>query len=430
MPSPLPAIRRHTDYWKVIFQCCLSPNFYFSKAIQKILWLSMVLMLALTCHANNDKSNLHIPSEALVSKETSKALDRNKPTPTSPPESEFRVEHLDAWQEIVRSSPYWVSKGTYSNLATIRRWVLFGTSYCENAKRHILFDRRAKFLGYLDDANSPLETQNLLNVQRQKIAAENRTKTWLPGNLNATGYPFAISCNQPHADLQTALDRYSGKNDSAKLWGTWDGMRIGEENNKVSLHKAINLVYQDRLQRKHISLPEDVLATLAGTILIESGGRARAHSAADARGILQLSLAALRDCNLAEKFHFHRMAQIDCALQLLEQNHRNLAPTVATTFGNLNKAKFDKLYSLLLIQAYHGGVGRVNSLMTDSHYNKASLYFAKHHERYSAEDIALGMVFHNLGRNKLGFNSLYYVTDVGIATELICKEYSQLPGCI
>ena len=41
------------------------------------------------------------------------------------------------WQQIVRHSPYWVSRGVYDNLITIRRWVLAGESYCEVKQRHI-----------------------------------------------------------------------------------------------------------------------------------------------------------------------------------------------------------------------------------------------------------------------------------------------------
>lgn len=343
-----------------------------------------------------------------------------KPVQNSPAES---------WQAVVRASPYWVSQGAFQNLVTLRRWVLTGTAYCEQKNRHVLFDTRATFLGYINDSDSIEATQERLNHERARLAREGRVKQWVPGAVGRIGYPFALSCNQPDARLDLSLARYKGTDSSARLWGTWDGMRIGHKDEQVSLHEAIIQVYRDRVAQNRISLPEDVLSTLAGKTLIESGGRKLAHSSADARGIMQLSVSALNDCELDERFHFHRMAQVDCALRLLEQNHRNLEPVFKATFGHLPSDKYNDLYALLLIQAYHGGVGRVASLMNGPTTQNAAKYFARHHERFSAGDIALGLVFHNLGRNQLGFASLYYVTDVGIATQVACAALDDLPGC-
>lgn len=336
---------------------------------------------------------------------------------------------VEDWQKVVRTSPYWESQGAYENLVTLRRWVLTGEGYCARNERHILFDRRATFLGYIDDSANIQATQERLNRERQALAEAGKVDYWVAGKPGQTGYPFALSCNQPHAELQAALARYSGKDASARLWGTWDGMHLGSPEQRISLHQAILQVYRDRKQQGRIDLPEAVLSTLAGKILIESGGRKAAHSAADARGVLQLSVAALNDCELESKFHFHRLAQIDCALRLLEQNHRNLEPVFQERFGHLPGAKAEQLYAMLLIQAYHGGVGRISALMEDPKTDSAARYFAQHHERFSAGDIALGMVFHNLGRNQLGFASLYYVTDVGIAIEAACAALDDLPGC-
>lgn len=336
---------------------------------------------------------------------------------------------VEDWQKVVRTSPYWESQGAYDNLVTLRRWVLAGESFCAHHERHIFFDRRATFLGYIDDGTDIQATQQRLNRERQALAEAGRVDHWVAGESGQAGYPFALSCNQPHADLQAALARYSGKDASARLWGTWDGMRIGSPEQTVSLHQAILQVYSDRKKQGRVELPKEVLSTLAGKILIESGGRKAAHSAADARGVLQLSVSALNDCELEPQFHFHRMAQIDCALKLLEQNHRNLEPVFQERFGHLPEAKAGRLYAMLLIQAYHGGVGRISALMKGPETDSAARYFAQHHQRFSAGDIALGMVFHNLGRNQLGFASLYYVTDVGIAIDTACAALEDLPGC-
>lgn len=336
---------------------------------------------------------------------------------------------LPGWQDVVRQSPYWVSRGVFDNLVTIRSWVLSGQSFCGNKDRHILFDRRATFLGFISNAEDGEATQELLNSRRAQLAAEGRVEAWVPGASGRIGYPFALSCDQPEADLSVSLARYTGQDESARLWGTWDGMRIGEPDKTVSLHEAIEQVYRYRKAQGRINMPEEVLSTLAGKVLIESGGRKGAHSAADARGIMQLSLSALRDCDLPERFHFHRMAQIDCALRLLDQNHRNFEPAFHAKFGHLPEEKAKLLYSMLLIQAYHGGVVRISRLFTDAELSGAARYFARHHEGFTAGDIALGLIFHNMGRNSLGFASLYYAVDVGIAQRRACQVVKGLAGC-
>lgn len=336
---------------------------------------------------------------------------------------------LDDWRKIVRGTPYWASKGSYANLSSIRRWVLTGSSFCEQGDRHILFDRQARFLGYFSNPPNASASQALLNAYRAEFAQNGRIDAWVAGGENRIGYPFALSCNQPLANLHTALARYTGSESAARLWGTWDGMRIGSRSATVSLQEALRLVYQDRAERRRITLPVDILATLTGKILIESGGRARAHSAADAKGIMQLSPQALNDCGLAKRFHFHRMAQIDCAFKLLEQNHRLLEQPFNEVFAHLPSAKRETLYASLLIQAYHGGIGRITALLNDPQLAKPARYFAQHSQNYSAGDIALGMIFHNLGRKQLGFASLYYAVDVGIAKAYACERLSDLAGC-
>jgi hypothetical protein len=337
---------------------------------------------------------------------------------------------LPDWQAVIRQSPYWMSQGVHANLTTIRRWVLAGESFCEDEDRHIFFDRRASFVGYISNVSDPAANQALIDDHRQHLAAAGRTEVWVRGGLGRIGYPFVLGCRQPYARLAEAMDRYTGADAGARLWGTWDGMRIGSPERTVSLHEAIAHVYAHRSSTGRITLPEHVLSTLAGKTIIESGGGVRdAHSPAGARGIMQLSPAALRDCGLEPRFHLHRIAQIDCALALLEQNHRNLAPVFETLFGHLPEDKGETLYGMLLLQAYHGGVGRVRALLTEDPFSGAARYFAEHHQRFTAGDIALGIVFHNLGRMQLGFASLYYVTDVGIATRAACARLADLPGC-
>ncbi|MGD8830633.1 MAG: transglycosylase SLT domain-containing protein [Pseudomonadales bacterium] len=338
---------------------------------------------------------------------------------------------LPGWQDVVAATPYWESKGAYANLTTIRRWVLTGSGYCEEPGRHILFDRRMRFLGYLTDPGDRAANQDRINAERRRLARAGRVGAWVAGAEGRSGYPFVLSCDQPDAYLPVLVGRYFGNDPDARLWGTWDGLRIGTEAAPVSLDQAIREVYRQRRAEQRIDLPESVLSTLAGKVIIESGGVKEAASAAGAVGIMQLSPAGLSDCRLEAKFQLHRLAQIDCALYLLDQNHRNLGPVFDRRFGNLPAQKAENLYRMLLVQSYHTGIGRVISLLDDPSLNGPARYFAAHADRFSAGDIALGMVFHNLGRDELGFAALYYVADVAVAAAAVCERERKgdLPGC-
>ncbi len=336
---------------------------------------------------------------------------------------------LAGWRDVIEQTPLWESQGVYANLTTIRRWVLTGQSFCEQADRHILYDHRMRFLGYLTDAGTRDENQRALNTQRQRLAGEQKVIGWVSGDERHAGYPFALSCDHPDAFLPRLVARYTGEEASARLWGTWDGLRVGSETDPVSLHTAIRAVFDQRQAEGRIDLPERTLAVLAGKVIIESGGVREARSTAGAVGIMQLTAVAMDDCRLDERFRLHRLAQIDCALYLLQQNHRNLAPVFAEVFGALPEPKADKLYQMLLVQAYHTGVGRVTALLADESLNEPARYFANHADRFTAGDMALGMIFHNLGREALGFATLYYVADVSIATAEACTKVDDLPGC-
>lgn len=342
---------------------------------------------------------------------------------------EREPEPLASWREVVATTPYWESQGVHANLTTIRRWVLTRRAYCEQTDRHILFDRRMRFLGYLSDPGEREANQSLINEQRLRLARAQKVDVWVPGEQGQIGYPFVLSCQQPDAYLPELVDRYVGAERSARLWGTWDGMRIGTEEQPVSLHEAIRQVYQLRREAGRTALPEHVLSVLAGKVIIESGGVREALSPAGAKGIMQLSMAALEDCRLEEPFQLHRLAQIDCALYLLEQNQRNLEPVFAEYFSHLPIRKAQALFRMLLVQTYHSGVGRISALLSDESLNGPARYFAANAERFSAGDIALGMVYHNLGREQLGFASLYYVVDVSIASEAACERVQKLAGC-
>lgn len=333
-----------------------------------------------------------------------------------------QATQFDNWLEVVRQSPYWVSQGSYDNILTIRQWVLGGRAYCEQSARHILYDRRGRFLGYIDNESDNAATQQKLNATRAHYAQIGRSDIWVAGSTDTLGYPFALSCDQPHVDLNAAIRRYLGKEREDRLWGSWDDLVIGSPNELHSLHTALHSIYSIRQTQQRISLPTEMPRYLAAKLLIESGARTHAHSLANARGIMQLSPAVLNDCGIEEHNHWHRMAQFDCALRLLSQNARDLRSSFDQRFGHLPEAKHDRLFTLLLIQAYHGGAGRVKALLNDPELAKPAAYFAQNHARFSAGDIAFGMIFHNLGRNRLGLASLYYIVDVELAALTLCAR--------
>lgn len=333
------------------------------------------------------------------------------------------VAPVDDWQAIIRSAPYWSSQGVYNNILDIRRWVLEESGYCADQQRHLLFDHRGRFIGYTSNGVTSAETQQRLNQQREKLAREGRASGWTPGDPSTTGYPFALACEQPHARLDEARSRYLGEDPAARLWGRWDDLDFASPENPGSLHEALLYVYNTRSRQQRQSLPDELPRYLAGMLMIESGGRTRAHSTANAKGIMQLTPQVLSDCGVAPRNHWHRLAQLDCAMKLMSQNARVLEPAINEFFGGLPTAKRERLFTLLLIQAYHGGATRVRRLLDDDDLNGPARYFAEHHERFSAGDIAFGMVFHNLGRDRLGLASLYYVADVELATQAISESF-------
>lgn len=98
------------------------------------------------------------------------------------------------WTAIVRGSPYWVSQGVYQNILTIRRWVLKETGYCSSPERHILFDMRGQFLGWISNGADRETTQKRLNDTRRSLHEKGLTEEWVAGDKGTKGYPFALAC--------------------------------------------------------------------------------------------------------------------------------------------------------------------------------------------------------------------------------------------
>src|SRR5690625_3950525 len=78
----------------------------------------------------------------------------------------------ESWRSVVRASPYWMSQGAFQNLVTLRRWVLTGAAYCEQKHRHVVFNTRASFLGYIVVGDIIEATTQLMKYARACLAQE------------------------------------------------------------------------------------------------------------------------------------------------------------------------------------------------------------------------------------------------------------------
>ncbi len=328
------------------------------------------------------------------------------------------------WLQVVRHTPYIYSHNWFRNLSDIRRWVLTESGYCAKQDRHLLFDIRAQFLTFQDDRLLREATQRQLNRTRQLLAEKGKVHTWVAGAKHKLGYPFALACDQPHVDLDSALARLLGWHQDFWVWGKWNGVSVGSEAQPRPLIEMVKAVFDKQSRLQHLPHAEKLWPLFVGQIVIESGAVKYSRSSAQALGMMQLMPAVLEECGIAGPFQQHRMAQLECATKLYGQNHRRLAPVFAARFGHLPEAKQEQLYLLLLVQAYHGGVGRIISLLeqrqTDA--TAAADYFAAQHQRFSAADIALGLIYHNMGRRQLGMASLYYLVDVQLAAAQVQKH--------
>ncbi len=333
-----------------------------------------------------------------------------------------QIAYASDWLNIIRSQPYNVSKNFHINLSNVRQWVLLSTGFCEKAERHILFNNRGQFLGYLDNEIDNITTQQKLDNTRQDLFNNERVDRWLSGSNDQVGYPFALNCNQPHAEIQTAIDRLIGIEESDRLWGTWDGISAGTEKLPIPLNELVELVYKTKSSIINQPIVAEEFKYFLAQIIIESGAKKYSLSKDFAIGLLQLKTDVLEDCQIPKKFYLHRMAQVDCAVRLFQQNRRNLRPLFDEIFGHLPEEKKTTLFSLLLVQSYHSGIGRISRILKEPEFNQATQHFAENQQNYSAEDIATGLIYHNLGRSDFGFASLYYVIDIAITTGELCKR--------
>ncbi len=177
----------------------------------------------------------------------------------APPDSGESSE----WTRVVRTSPYWVSQGVFENILTIRRWVLKESGYCSSADRHVLYDMRGRFLAWISDGDDREATQRLLNATRQSLYENNKVEDWVPGETGQTGYPFALSCDQPHVNVDEAVARYLGTLPADRIWGAWDDLIFATSGAPESLHDALMYVFNHRSNQNRLTLPQALPRYLA-----------------------------------------------------------------------------------------------------------------------------------------------------------------------
>jgi hypothetical protein len=66
-------------------------------------------------------------------------------------------------------------------------------------------NNRGEFLTYIDNLGDKTKTQQKLNETRQSLFEKQRIKRWVTASENETGYPFALNCDRPHADVYGAI---------------------------------------------------------------------------------------------------------------------------------------------------------------------------------------------------------------------------------
>ncbi len=333
------------------------------------------------------------------------------------------VEPLENWHEAARKTPMTSIVGAFDNIQSIRQWVLYGQQVCTDKEKHILFDGVGNFLADVPTRKDERQqNQEKINQARLSLAQEARIDFWAPGKLSNPGYPFALACEQPDVDMKGATERYLGRHQDDRFHGTWAGVKVGSKNKPASLHDALKTVYEARRKEGKLTFPASQLSYLSGQVLIESGGKRDVKSSSRALGVLQLLPSVLHECGVKKNQYFNRIAQIDCALKLTEQNHKLLKTPFDERFASLPPHKQKELYDLILIQAYHGGVGRLRALLVDPELSLPAQYYAKDDRAFSAGDIAFGMIYNNLGKRQLGMASLYYVADVTLAARELCNH--------
>lgn len=291
--------------------------------------------------------------------------------------------------------------------------------YCELPERHVFFDQRGRFLTWMDNEKTSAQTQVKLNNIRAKLHQNNKVNRWIEGSATTIGYPFALSCDQPWVNIIAAIERVKGIVTGSKVWGTWDGVKAGTKATPISLEALVELMFQHRTAGLFEPIDTLSLKLFVAQLIIESGAKKNVRSSDNALGMLQLKAEVLNDCGIDKRFYQHRMAQVDCAVRLYVMLSRNLQPVFSSVFGHLDKTKRQALFDILLVQSYHSGIGAMKKLLTDNEMGKAAQYFSEHEQLFSAEDIATGMIFHNLGRFPWGWDSLYYVLDIMIVSKYL-----------
>lgn len=229
------------------------------------------------------------------------------------------------------------------------------------------------------------------------------------------GYPFAYSCtNENREFILQGIDSYNDRTISA--WGPY------EFTGTITPKEAFDLVSE-----QHPEVPELASKLLRGQYVVESGGDAHARSDKHALGAMQIIPYNLEHiCDLDTSEFNNKLAQIDCAFTLTQNNAERLEPYFENVFAHLPNQKKENLFSNLLTHSYHAGVNNFVDMMRPGIEGRAARWYADNHEPYSADDIMFGIVFHNYDAKEDGREfgdiksaTMNYLTNARIALDLL-----------
>jgi hypothetical protein len=322
--------------------------------------------------------------------------------------------------ELMRKMPYQHLKaGVAENWKRARRDILLGEGICRDPKKHVLLSFNGEHVATIGNRSSKRATQSKINRTRRQLAKKRR-EGYVLGTYSRIGYPFAFGCDAEYSErFLYGVKSYFGKTSGSRLKGSWKGVHFRKP---ASIRTVLKTLDDKKRRQGKISYPKRVSHLLFGLLAIESGGYKKARSKANARGILQILPSQLKRCGVPRMYYYHRIAQADCALTLLESIHRHIYDDFLVRFRHLPRKKGEELYARLMVQSYHTGMETVRKLLNGrGSESKAARYYAKHQHVFSAADIALGMMMHNIGRGSLriGLASARYVIDAEVGLQAL-----------
>lgn len=322
--------------------------------------------------------------------------------------------------DMIRKLPFDILRpGVAERWKETRTDVLLNIEECEE-DRTLMLSMNGEFLGHVqripetEDAELSEYARKSFN-QRQIDDWRRQQPRRVINAYDNIGYPFAYSCTDENRDF--ILQGISNYHDSEITpWGPY------EFTGMIAPKEAFDVVAQ-----RHPDVPTQAGNLLRGQYVVESGGDAHARSDKHALGAMQIIPYNLEHiCGLEENEFTHKLAQIDCAFTITQENAERLEDSFENVFSHLPEEKKNALFSYFLAHSYHAGVNNFVDMMKSGIEGRAVRWYAQNHDPYSADDIMFGIVFHNYDAKNDGRNfgsiksaTMNYLTNARIALDLL-----------